>query len=80
MTNAGDRCHRIGQHNTVQIIDLYITGTYDEDIHDKLHGKGAMADIVIDGKEGEELSKALSYINRMGITFNKKSREQQKLF
>ena len=77
---CSDRIHRIGQKKTVQIIDLYIAGTYDEDIYDKLHGKGAMADIVIDGKEGEELTEALSYINRMGITFNKKARETQKLF
>lgn len=77
---CSDRIHRIGQKKTVQIIDLYIAGTYDEDIHDKLHGKGAMADIVIDGKEGDELTEALSYINRMGITFNKKARETQKLF
>lgn len=62
-----------GQKKTVQIIDLYIKDTYDEEIYNKLHGKGAMADIVIDNKQGEELSKAMDYISKMGISFSKKS-------
>ena len=71
MTNVGDRCHRIGQHNTVQIIDLYMKDTYDEIINAKLHGKGAMADILIDNKNGDELNSALESITKMGIVFNK---------
>lgn len=67
---CSDRAHRIGQKNTVQIIDLYIKDTYDEVVYDKLHGKGAMANIVIDGKQGSELVEALNYINKMGIAFS----------
>lgn len=71
---CSDRVHRLGQKNTVQIIDLYINDTYDEMICAKLHGKGAMADIIIDDKQGAELQEALKYINGMGITFNKKAK------
>ena len=34
---CSDRCHRIGQKSTVQIIDLLINNTYDEVIYKKLH-------------------------------------------
>lgn len=61
-----DRCHRIGQKNTVQIIDLLIHGTYDEMIYKKLHGKGAMSDVLIDGKEGDAIQK---YLGEMGMSF-----------
>ena len=61
-----DRTHRIGQKNTVQIIDLLIKDTYDELIYKKLHGKGAMSKAVIDGEEVEGLQK---YFDEMNITF-----------
>ena len=64
-----DRCHRIGQKHTVQVINLYIADTYDEEIRNMLSGKGAMSDIVIDA---DESSRALDYIERMGIVFHKK--------
>lgn len=65
-----DRIHRIGQFQTVQIIDLLIKDTYDEAIYAKLHGKGALSDVIIDG---DETSQAMEYIRNMGITFSKKS-------
>lgn len=64
-----DRTHRIGQKHTVQIIDLLCKDTYDELIYDKLHGKGAMSDVLIDG---EELSAVQHYFKKMGIEFTKK--------
>lgn len=64
-----DRCHRIGQHKTVTIIDLLIKDTYDEIIYKKLHGKGAMSDALIDGKEIESLTE---YFKAMNIEFKKK--------
>ena len=67
-----DRCHRIGQKHTVQVINLYIADTYDEEIRNMLSGKGAMSDIVIDA---DESSRALDYIERMGIVFHKKDAE-----
>lgn len=60
-----------GQKNTVQVIDLYIKDTYDEVIFKKLHGKGAMSNILIDDVKGDELKEALEYIKNMGITFSK---------
>lgn len=65
-----DRCHRIGQKHTVQIIDLLIKSTYDECIYKKLHGKGAMSDVIIDGNESQE---AMDYIREMGVDFSKKN-------
>lgn len=64
-----------GQHNTVQIIDLLIKDTYDEIIYKKLHGKGAMSDVLIDGEEIGSLKK---YFDDMGIEFKKGKVEQPK--
>lgn len=64
-----DRCHRIGQNKTVQIIDLLIKDTYDEIIYKKLHGKGKMSDVLIDGTEVDEVK---SYLSSMGIEFKEK--------
>lgn len=69
-----DRTHRIGQKSTVQVIDLLIKDTYDECIYKKLHGKGAMSSIIIDGDETEQ---AKRYIQDMGITFMKKSESEE---
>lgn len=66
-----DRCHRIGQKKTVQVIDLLCKDTYDECIYDKLHGKGAMSDAVIDGKEMETLK---PFFDKMDISFYKGKR------
>ena len=77
---CSDRLHRIGQKKTVTVIDLYINDTYDEVILNKLHGKGAMADILIDGKDGEELETAMKYIESMGLVFEKKESTIDKLF
>ena len=63
-----DRCHRIGQKQTVQIIDLLIANSYDELIYKKLHGKGAMSDVIIDGEEIDNVQK---YFRDMGIEFTK---------
>lgn len=70
-----DRCHRIGQKNTVQIIDLLIKDTYDELIYKKLHGKGAMSDVLIDGKEGDAISR---YLDDMGMSFSGEKRQQMR--
>lgn len=68
-----DRCHRIGQNKTVQVIDLLIKDTYDELIFKKLHGKGAMSDVVIDGAEIDSLKQ---YFADMNIEFTKKEKKQ----
>ena len=64
-----DRTHRIGQKQTVQVIDLLIKDSYDELIFKKLHGKGAMSDILIDGDESDAVKK---YISNMNVQFELK--------
>ena len=70
-----DRTHRIGQKRTVQIIDLLIKDTYDELIYKKLHGKGALSDRLIDGKEDEIVK---NYLKEAGINYHKKELEKEK--
>lgn len=75
-----DRTHRIGQKNTVQIIDLLMINTYDELIYKKLHGKGAMSKVLIDG---EEIDSVKQYLNDMNISFKEDDTpkvQQPKLF
>ena len=72
---CSDRIHRIGQKHTVQIIDLLIKDTYDELIYKKLHGKGAMSDVIIDGDESKAV---MNYIKDMNIEFHKKTVEEDK--
>lgn len=67
-----DRCHRIGQKHTVQVINLYINNTYDELIDAKISGKGAMGDIILDDDESYV---ARQFIEKMGITFAKRSQQ-----
>ena len=72
-----DRSHRYGQKNTVQVIDLLAKDTYDELIYKKLHGKGAMADSLIDGKDDETVR---TYLKEAGIIFDKEGHVVKKGF
>ena len=47
---CSDRAHRIGQTKTVNIIKLICKDTIDEKIDDIVIKKGAMADLLVDGK------------------------------
>ena len=47
---AIDRCHRIGQHNNVTIYTLLAKNTIDEKINALVTKKGAMSDMLVDGK------------------------------
>lgn len=71
---CSDRIHRIGQKHTVQIIDLLIKDTYDECIYKKLHGKGAMSDVIIDG---QEIDSVKEYLSDIGVDFRKYEYKQQ---
>ena len=64
-----DRCHRIGQKNTVMIYNLYVKDTYDELVENNIMGKGAMSDNIVDGKE---LESVMEYIKKLKITYNTK--------
>ena len=47
---AIDRCHRIGQKENITIYTLLTKNTIDERIHELVEKKGAMADMLVDGK------------------------------
>lgn len=49
-----DRCHRIGQKNNITIYTLMCKDTIDQRIHELVERKGAMADILVDGKINRE--------------------------
>lgn len=66
MCSAKTDAIEFGQRHTVQIIDLLIKDTFDELVYKKLHGKGAMASVVVDGAEIEALQE---YFKDMGIDF-----------
>lgn len=56
LTQAEDRCHRIGQKQTVNIHYLLAAGTIEEKIARLLDRKRKVLDAVLDGKETEEES------------------------
>jgi SNF2 family DNA or RNA helicase len=47
---AIDRCHRIGQNNNITIYTLLTKNTIDEKVNTIVAQKGAMSDMLIDGK------------------------------
>ena len=47
---AEDRAHRIGTTENINIITLICKNTIDERIHELVEQKGAMADLLVDGK------------------------------
>lgn len=47
---AEDRCHRIGQNENITIYTLLTKNTIDERIHELVEKKGAMANMLVDGK------------------------------
>ena len=47
---AVDRCHRIGTKSNVTIYTLIAKNTIDERIHELVEHKGAIADMIVDGK------------------------------
>ena len=49
-SQAEDRAHRIGTKSNVNIITLMCKDTIDERIHELVQKKGALADLLVDGK------------------------------
>jgi len=56
LVQAEDRCHRIGQQNSVNVYYLLANGTIEQKIAGLLDNKRSVLDAVIDGKEVEQES------------------------
>lgn len=54
MTQAEDRCHRIGQTESVTVWHLIATETIEDKIVELIESKRVVVDVVTDGKEGEQ--------------------------
>lgn len=59
---AEDRCHRVGTKENVTIYTLLCKGTIDERINDLVYEKGAMADMLVDGKASLSKTQILEYL------------------
>ena len=62
MEQAEDRAHRIGTKKSVTIISLLMKDTYDEYLNKMVIEKGAIGDILIDGKDPAKFKKFLRCI------------------
>ena len=59
---AEDRCHRVGTSENVTIYTLMCKDTIDERIHEIIEHKGAMADMLVDGKVMGDPNQLLEYL------------------
>lgn len=59
---AEDRAHRIGTKSNVNIITLVCKDTIDERIEELVYQKGAMADLLVDGKSTENRAQLVDFL------------------
>ena len=59
---AEDRAHRIGTKSNVNIITLVCKDTNDERIEELVYQKGAMADLLVDGKSTENRAQLVDFL------------------
>lgn len=64
LVQAEDRCHRIGQEDTVNVYYLLADRTIEEDIADLLDQKREVVEAILDGKEVEGESLLTALINK----------------
>ncbi|KKM94689.1 hypothetical protein LCGC14_1195850 [marine sediment metagenome] len=64
LSQAEDRCHRIGQENSVTVYYLLAQGTIDEQIASLLDSKGKVLDAVLDGVQTKNDSLLKELINK----------------
>ena len=64
LSQAEDRCHRIGQENSVTVYYLLAQGTMDEQIASLLDSKGKVLDAVLDGVQTKNESLLKELINK----------------
>lgn len=65
LKQAEDRCHRIGQKDTVNVHMLIVPGTIEEEIAELLDKKTKILDAVLDGKETDQGSLLTALIDSM---------------
>jgi len=63
LNQAGDRCHRIGQKDAVNIYYLYAINTIDEKVIKMLHKKSITVDQVLNGEESDDTTTFQELIN-----------------
>ena len=59
---AIDRCHRIGQKSNITVYTVICKNTIDERINELVEKKGAMADILVDGKIQGDKNALINYL------------------
>lgn len=59
---AIDRCHRIGQKSNITVYTLICRGTIDERINDLVMKKGAISQILVDGKIEGDKNALINYL------------------
>lgn len=59
---AIDRCHRIGQKSNITVYTLLCKDTIDERINEVVEKKGAMSDILVDGKIEGDKNALINYL------------------
>ena len=59
---AEDRCHRVGTTENVTIYTIMCKNTIDERIHELVYKKGAMADMLVDGKLANNPKEVLDFL------------------
>lgn len=74
MSQAEDRCHRIGQKSAVNIYYLLGKDTIDKKIAEILMDKSTVIDAIIDGKEAPELNIMKNLVNHFNVDIDRANR------
>ena len=59
---AVDRCHRIGTTDNITVYNLLTKDTIDERVHEIINRKGAISDVLVDGKIKGNATEILNYL------------------
>ena len=57
-----DRCHRIGQKNTITIYTILTKGTIDERVHEIITRKGTISDIIVNGTVKDHAEDVINFL------------------
>lgn len=62
LDQAVDRCHRVGTKENITIYTLMCKNTIDERIHSIVETKGAMSDVIVDGKITKDKQELIKFL------------------